>query len=1482
MIRFPLQHDRFRSRKKYNDNTSHFGKILKKVWRKAIFSNPTSPKPNTTMRSVGIPILCAISVAATPLIEAATSSSGPITSPAGRLPAGEFVAKDGMAPRTFRIVLDKVVKQGHQEPNRLEEIDPLPSVAALEAYIEAEEQADPYTFVGMLLAPVDLDARAAEGDDVQPLRDYRLLTRKLAVRLAEEFRSVEQANAIAAAAGLRHLRTELTEGWTAFATESSLDVFDALSALKADPAIEEAQFVLGHSAALRACDYTFSAQFFPNDPWYGWQTYLNPPVPPPAPPPNLWGPIINVRPVWENTNPFTGLPFLRRSYTGRGSNIGIADDGLYHDHPDLRRNVNKNAQNDWIGDDGDPSGGGHGTRAAGIIAGIGRNREGITGIAPRASVSGLRFFPDLYPDDEILSSVMSYKSATLEILYHGWGPGDAFLNATGPGPLTLFEMEKNARFGRIMVMGSGNGGSIDNSNYDGYASHRSMIAVGAINDLGLVASYSEPGANILCAGLADDTGPAFLVSTNGPDDYIIGGMDGTSYAAATVTGVIALMLEANGRLELRDIQEILAASSLGGAPNGGHPSPVPGIEDSYTYIPHFTGSFVGYGLINPVEAVRLAEIWPTLPEGPGYVSRTRRVNFNDPIEQNILTPLRADLNRGEPHVFEFDFGIYDDIRVEHVVVETEWREGDAPQPLTMFIESAAMPRNVLRIPPQNPDPTLSTLSLENTDVNIPEVWEFTSVAFWGRSSAEDEDNGIWRVYMGVDEDEHRGRILDKISVTIYGSPKNEVPEIDNVDIFAADQPDTPNPTSTTEVHDLTIKNIEFNDPDGDEVTLIYRWQELHPDSVTWIDIPGQTGEVQGECDWTPIADANVEINSLTTGQVVESTAIPIGQPAQFTSRSFDTGGQIVSHFWTFGDGSTSDLENPTHVYGSIGGFTVSLTVEDNTGNTDTYTFGVQSFRPDQLPNPLPILLAREAMGDCIYDGEATLPASATTGGTVYRAEVTAYDRFRQGETFITQPVIVHSEPVRNTFVGDDYYYDADFWITTAPPDTFPRFARANEVSQGVLGPEANGEWIEFLMVVESDLRGYHLTNAIAAFDLVFTQNDLWAIIPAGTLIVIYNGDYRDGVLPPDDTDVSDGVLVVNSNDPRYFILPTNEDGWGEVSNGNPAHLIMLDLFCRPIDGVAWNYPPNQTLIFDNLPIVTVGDIADNQSAYYWEGNLAGMQQAGNWLITEAGLNTSPTQPPPPPFPATFPDIINPDAEGTTPGAPNNTNNLNVIAEAIGLGLTSIPRYSILEGPAWLSIDLFTGELTGTPGPGDVGVFTVTLQRAHSFGGPGGTPGGPIQTFELSVAPGPPLDPDADEEPDGIVNLFEVAFVGDPNAADSPAEIMPTVDLVDIGGGQMSAAIRYRRPVGGNFDPVSQTYTWVDLRGDTYIYEAQCATDLMVWSGAGDLAGSLFQDSAVDLGDGAELATFRLLDAFPGVDPTKYLRIQVTRIPAPAP
>lgn len=72
------------------------------------------------------------------------------------------------------------------------------------------------------------------------------------------------------------------------------------------------------------------------------------------------------------------------------------------------------------------------------------------------------------------------------------------------------------------------------------------------------------------------------------------------------------------------------------------------------------------------------------------------------------------------------------------------------------------------------------------------------------------------------------------------------------------------------------------------------------------------------------------INGPYTGD--EGVALSFSSAA-----SYDPDGSITSYNWNFGDGVTSTLANPSHTYQSAGSFTVTLSITDDGGLTETAT-----------------------------------------------------------------------------------------------------------------------------------------------------------------------------------------------------------------------------------------------------------------------------------------------------------------------------------------------------------------------------------------------------------------------------------------------------------------------------------------------------------------------------------------------------------------
>jgi subtilisin-like proprotein convertase family protein len=196
--------------------------------------------------------------------------------------------------------------------------------------------------------------------------------------------------------------------------------------------------------------------------------------------------------------------------------------------------------------------------------------------------------------------------------------------AAGAALRALAEQGRGGK-GTIVVQSAGNSFEFgDDTNLHNFQNSRYVITVAATDFWGQVTDYSSPGASVLVAAPGGDGGNALseIITTDrsgaaGRDRGDYTAITGTSFSAPVVSGVVALMLEANPSLGWRDVQQILAYSARMIAPeahewryngagnwNGG------GLH--YDAVDHD----LGFGLVDARAAVRLAETW----RGPAATS----------------------------------------------------------------------------------------------------------------------------------------------------------------------------------------------------------------------------------------------------------------------------------------------------------------------------------------------------------------------------------------------------------------------------------------------------------------------------------------------------------------------------------------------------------------------------------------------------------------------------------------------------------------------------------------------------------------------------------------------------------------------------------------------------------------------------------------------------------------------------------------------
>lgn len=345
--------------------------------------------------------------------------------------------------------------------------------------------------------------------------------------------------------------------------------------------------------------------------------------------------------------------------TGAGVKVGVFDQGIDSTNPDLASNTStslgRSALSLAAGGSPTLSTDNHGTWVAGVI-GAARDGQGTVGIAYNAQLVSI-YTPATFSADYLTEIKNAFGYAkSLDVLNNSWGFGNllasgtnwAFLDnansaAFAPAFAALKDLATNGRhgLGTVVVQSAGNSFSFgDDTNLHNFQNSRYIITVGSTDYFGHVSPFSTNGASILVSapgGGGDGNSDSILTTdrlgsagaSSGNFDYV----DGTSFSAPVVSGVVALMLQANPSLGYRDVQQILAYTAqkvdigvgvwkTNGAQNwnGG------GLH--FDALDHATG----FGQVDALAAVRLAASWDATPQ---TVSNTKEIIATKVVNQAI-------------------------------------------------------------------------------------------------------------------------------------------------------------------------------------------------------------------------------------------------------------------------------------------------------------------------------------------------------------------------------------------------------------------------------------------------------------------------------------------------------------------------------------------------------------------------------------------------------------------------------------------------------------------------------------------------------------------------------------------------------------------------------------------------------------------------------------------------------------------------------
>jgi subtilisin family serine protease len=283
---------------------------------------------------------------------------------------------------------------------------------------------------------------------------------------------------------------------------------DVIARLRRDPRVDSAQPFQSFS--------TLTSE--PNDPYRGLQHNLD---------------VMDV----------AGAHSLSR---GEGVRVAIVDTGVDAGHPDLAGRIvrQQNFVDDGARNDVSDR---HGTAVAGVIAAVENNQLGIIGIAPAARVYALRAcWPMPQDDSRALCSTLTLAKAIaaaidshIEIVN---------LSLSGPAdPLLARLVEVGLRRGMVFVGATPGAGALAPGAHGTFPTNVAGV-------IGVDASRAPASADSVLFAPGVDV---LTLVPGGRYDFL----SGSSLAAASVSGGIALLLARDRTLRAADARAILARSS---------------------------------------------------------------------------------------------------------------------------------------------------------------------------------------------------------------------------------------------------------------------------------------------------------------------------------------------------------------------------------------------------------------------------------------------------------------------------------------------------------------------------------------------------------------------------------------------------------------------------------------------------------------------------------------------------------------------------------------------------------------------------------------------------------------------------------------------------------------------------------------------------------------------------------------------------------
>lgn len=227
--------------------------------------------------------------------------------------------------------------------------------------------------------------------------------------------------------------------------------------------------------------------------------------------------------------------------SGKGVKIAVIDSKIDTKHNELRNNID--SQEDFINNQTNDTAEKHGTAIAGLIVATGNNDLGIVGIAPGASLLGLR----ACAHEEVSSQTICDTFTLAQALTHAIEQEVQIINLslTGPNDPLLGRLIKKANEKGIVVVAAAGDTSLE-ANFP--ANLPEVIAVQSSGRDDSRSVIFAPGTDLLTT----QPGNSFEFVT------------GSSFAAAQVSGLLALLFEAAPNMQPVEAKNVLIQASKSG------------------------------------------------------------------------------------------------------------------------------------------------------------------------------------------------------------------------------------------------------------------------------------------------------------------------------------------------------------------------------------------------------------------------------------------------------------------------------------------------------------------------------------------------------------------------------------------------------------------------------------------------------------------------------------------------------------------------------------------------------------------------------------------------------------------------------------------------------------------------------------------------------------------------------------------------------